>query len=191
MFGRTPAETAPVYLGFKFFHTFLSAFNKILCRSSRLRTNTTQMKLCSMGQEQFRGKKRKICKNTLLTHLHLWLEERNPLPLAIWWRLMGAVGQRLLSQICSNIHILNPQQGKNSLDQNHTGTCSKQSSPEQSCWVITHHPVISYHLPNVREQPVTKILSRLNRQLGGQVIDGAHENAVTFHAAQRFEKKIW
>ncbi len=44
--------------------------------------------------------------------------------------------------------------------------------------------VLSYHLPDVREQPVPKILSRLNGQLGGQVINGAHENAIPFHTAQ-------
>lgn len=48
--------------------------------------------------------------------------------------------------------------------------------------------VISYHLPDVREQPVPKILSCLNGHLGRQVIDGAHENAITFHTAQKNQR---
>lgn len=80
-----------------------------------------------------------------------------------------------------------------SLNQNQTGTILSRAK-----LLGNYSPpcVISYHLPDVREQPVTKILSRLNRQLGRKIIDGAHENAVTFHAAEihanqrRFKKYI-
>lgn len=145
-----------------------------------------------MVQEQ--KKKKKSCKNTLLIHSHLWLVERSLLPLAVWWRLMGAVGQSLPLQICSNNQQQPPPHIKFNQPRNKK-TLSIITIPvfkailpraKHLMLLVNYSPpcVLSYHLPDVREQPVPKILSRLNRQLGGQVINGAHENAITFHTAQ-------
>lgn len=41
----------------------------------------------------------------------------------------------------------------------------------------------SYHLPDVGEETVTKILCGFDWQLSRKVVNGAHENPVSLHAA--------
>lgn len=43
---------------------------------------------------------------------------------------------------------------------------------------------MSYHLPDVREQPVSKVLCGFDGQLSGQVVNGAHEDPVALHTAR-------
>lgn len=67
-----------------------------------------------------------------------------------------------------------------------SSTKEKQSDKEADYYL----PKIakSYHFPNVGEYAITKILSRLNGKLGRQVINGAHENAISFHTTKSREE---
>ena len=40
---------------------------------------------------------------------------------------------------------------------------------------------MSYHLPNVGEEAIPEVLCGLDGQLGGQVVNGAHEDAISFN----------
>lgn len=48
----------------------------------------------------------------------------------------------------------------------------------------------SYHFPNVGEQACAKIFSSLNGKLGRQVINRAHENAISFHTIKKRKKTM-
>lgn len=172
-------------------HISESAFCAAFCAEVH---GHTQTQLRGSISPWYKSKKKTSCKNTLLIHSHLWLVERSPLPLAVWWRLMGAVGQSLPLQICSNHQQQYPSHIQFTQPRNKktlsiiTIRLFKAILPRAKhlMLLINYSPPfdLSYHLPDVREQPVPKILSRLNGQLGGQVINGAHENAIPFHAAQ-------
>lgn len=40
---------------------------------------------------------------------------------------------------------------------------------------------MSYHLPDVGEESVSKVLSGFNGELSRKVIDGAHEDSISLH----------
>lgn len=123
------------------------------------------------------------------THLRLWLEGRSPLHQVVWMRQMEAVrtkaGNRddrtsrkrttngirehttkqpaaqnnhLPGQLCVRL----PQIQRHTV---HTSTRLTYSTYSQLEMCLTQ--CLSYHLPNVGEQAVSKVLSGLNRQLGG------------------------
>lgn len=46
------------------------------------------------------------------------------------------------------------------------------------------HARPSYHFPDVGEEPVSKVLCGFDGKLSGKVVDGAHEDPVSLHAAK-------
>lgn len=63
-----------------------------------------------------------------------------------------------------------------------------QNSPTSLFLASLAHPApgaeqMTYHLPDVGEEPVSKVLSGFDGELSGKVVDGAHEDPVPLHTA--------
>lgn len=77
---------------------------------------------------------------------------------------------------------------------NQTFMCPVQSSPKENqtdkeADSFLPQGAKSYHFPNVWEQTIAKILSSLNGKLRRQVVNRAHENAVSFHTVKRKKRR--
>lgn len=101
----------------------------------------------------------------LYWHLHLWFEDWNPLPPMVCWHLRAADENTTLTLIQTN--LAKPS----------TSICPRWH------WKKNTVGFLSYHLPNVREELISKVVRGFNGKLSRKIVNGAHENPVSFHTA--------